>query len=53
MEINNSYINNVDIIITDAIETAIGGIIGNENNLGNISNCYAHGSIKSDNKGNY
>ena len=49
MEINNSYINNVDIIITDAIETAIGGIIGNENNLGNISNCYAHGSIKSDN----
>ena len=49
VEINNSYINNVDIIITDAIETAIGGIIGNENNLGNISNCYAHGSIKSDN----
>ncbi len=49
VEINNSYTNNVDIIITDAIETAIGGIIGNENNLGNISNCYAHGSIKSDN----
>ena len=49
VEINNSYINNVDIMITDAIETAIGGIIGNENYLGNISNCYAHGSIKSDN----
>ena len=49
VEINNSYTNNVDIMITDAIETAIGGIIGNENNLGNISNCYAHGSIKSDN----
>lgn len=49
VEINNSYTNNVDIMITDAIETAIGGIIGNENNSGNVSNCYAHGIIKSNN----
>jgi len=49
VEINNSYTNNVDIMINDAVETAIGGIIGNENSTGNVSNCYTYGSIKSDN----
>jgi len=49
VEINNSYTNNVDIMINDAVETAIGGIIGNENNTGNVSNCYTYGRIKSDN----
>ena len=45
--INNSYVQNVKIKVDNALETAIGGIVGNETDIGNINYCYSDGQIES------
>lgn len=47
MIINNSYVQNITIEVNNCLETAVGGIIGNEIGSGSITYCYSEGNIQS------